>query len=182
MKVLGISGSLRASSFNTALLRTAQQVAPEGMEIEIADIKAFPVYDEEIYVNGFPDAVATFRGQIAAADGLLIATPEYNFGMSGVIKNAIDWASRPPEQPFDGKAMALLGASAGKLGTGLAQMQLRQVLGALSGQIVTKPQVFVSGAGQAFDENGTLLDDAARGLIGQLLVGLQELSQRTAAQ
>ena len=78
--------------------------------------------------------------------------------------------------------MALLGASAGKLGTGLAQMQLRQVLGALSGQIVTKPQVFVSGAGQAFDENGTLLDDAARGLIGQLLVGLQELSQRTAAQ
>ena len=97
MKVLGISGSLRASSFNTALLRTAQQVAPEGMEIEIADIKAFPVYDEDIYVNGFPDAVATFRGQIAAADGLLIATPEYNFGMSGVIKNAIDWASRPPE-------------------------------------------------------------------------------------
>ncbi|MDE0943473.1 MAG: NAD(P)H-dependent oxidoreductase [Alphaproteobacteria bacterium] len=181
MKILGISGSLRADSFNTALLRIAQKVAPAGMEIEIADIKAFPVYDEDIYVNGFPDAVATFRAQIAAADGFLFATPEYNYGMSGVIKNAIDWASRPPEQPFDGKAMAMLGASAGKLGTALAQQQLRQVLVGLNGQIATKPQVFIGGAFQAFDENGALLDDTANGLIGQLLVSLQELCQRTAA-
>ena len=101
MKILGISGSLRENSFNTALLRTARQLAPAGMEIEIADLNGIPPYNEDVFANGFPAAVETFRGQIAAADGLLIATPEYNYSFSGVLKNAIDWASRPPEQPFN---------------------------------------------------------------------------------
>jgi len=154
----------------------AVQVAPAGMTITIADISAFTVYDEDVYANGFPAAVATFREQIKAADGLLIATPEYNYGMSGVIKNAIDWASRPPEQPFAGKAIALMGASAGKLGTALAQQQLRQALVGLNGRLVSQPQVYVSGAMQAFDGDGNLNDDAAKGLIGQLLGALQELA------
>ncbi|MFP6770777.1 MAG: NAD(P)H-dependent oxidoreductase [Alphaproteobacteria bacterium] len=176
MKVLGISGSLRKGSFNSSLLNIAAQVAPAGIEITIADISAFSVYDEDVYANGFPAAVATFREQINAADGLLIATPEYNYGMSGVIKNAIDWASRPPDQPFSGKPIALMGASAGKLGTALAQQQVRQALVGLNGRIVSQPQIYVSGATQAFDENGDLKDEAAKGLIGQLLGALQALA------
>ncbi len=172
MKILGISGSLRKKSFNTSLLRLAGELAPAGMEIEIADISAITPYNEDVYAEGFTEAVAAFREQIRAADGLLLATPEYNFGMSGVIKNAIDWASRPPDQPFDGKPMAMLGASAGKLGTALSQNQLRQVLVGLNGQIVTRPQIFISGAAQAFDGDGNLQDEAARGLITQLLAAL----------
>ena len=176
MNVLGISGSLRKGSFNSLLLNIAAQAAPDGMEITIADISAFSVYDEDVYANGFPAAVATLREQINAADGLLIATPEYNYGMSGVIKNAIDWASRPPDQPFSGKPIALMGASAGKLGTALAQQQLRQALVGLNGRIVSQPQVYVSGATRAFNENGDLNDEAAKGLIGQLLGALRALA------
>jgi chromate reductase, NAD(P)H dehydrogenase (quinone) len=175
VKVLGISGSLRKQSYNTALLTVARGLAPAGMAFSEADLSAIPPYNEDVYAEGFPDAVATFREQIATADGLLIASPEYNYGMSGVIKNAVDWASRPPDQPFDGKPVAMLGASAGKLGTALAQNQLRQVLVGLNARIVSRPQVFISGAGQIFDENGGLLDDAAKGLIGQLLVSLQDM-------
>jgi len=181
MKILGISGSLRESSFNKALLRTAQQLAPAGMEIEIADLTGIPPYNEDVYAKGFPGAVATFRGQIAAADGLLIATPEYNYSFSGVLKNAIDWASRPPEQPFNGKAVAMMGAAAGRLGTARAQYHLRQVFIFLNGHVVNKPEVMVGGAGQVFDANGSLLDDGAKDLIGQLLLSLQDLSGRMAS-
>ena len=180
MKILGISGSLRASSFNTALLRTAQKLAPDGMEIEIADLSSIPPYNEDIYASGFPDAVETFRGQIAAADGLLIATPEYNYSTSGVLKNAIDWASRPPDQPFNNKAVAVMGACAGKAGTARAQYHLRQVFVFLNGHMINKPEVMVGGASQAFDENGNLLDDVAKDLIGQLLVALRDMSGRMA--
>ncbi len=178
MKVLGISGSLREHSYNTALLRTAQQIGPAGMEIEIADLAGVPPYNEDVYGNGFPAPVETFRAQIAAADGLLIATPEYNYSFSGVLKNAIDWASRPPEQPFNGKVVALMGASAGRLGTARAQYHLRQVFIFLNGHVLNKPEVMVGGAGQAFDDNGILLDDGAKDLISQLLVSLQDMSRR----
>ncbi|MDA1100386.1 MAG: NAD(P)H-dependent oxidoreductase [Proteobacteria bacterium] len=181
MKILGISGSLRENSFNTALLRTARKLAPVGMEIEIADLTGIPPYNEDVYAYGFPAAVETFRGQIAAANGLLIATPEYNYSYSGVLKNAIDWASRPPEQPFNGKAVAMMGASAGRLGTARAQYHLRQVFVFLNGHVVNKPEVMVGGAGQAFDAKGTLLDDGAKELIGQLLVSLQDMSGRMAS-
>jgi chromate reductase len=180
VNVLGISGSLRKGSFNTALLSIARQAAPEGMVITDADISAFPVYNEDIYSEGFPGAVVAFREQIAAADALLITTPEYNYGMSGVIKNAIDWASRPPEQPFSGKPVALMGASAGKLGTALAQQQVRQALVGLNGRIVSQPQVYIGGATKIFDQDGDLSDDAAKGLIGQLLAALQELTRKLA--
>ena len=178
MKILGISGSLQESSFKTALLRTAQQLAPAGMEIVIADLTRIPPYNEDVYAKGFPGSVRTFRGQIAAADGLLIATPEYNYSYSGVLKSAIDWASRPPEQPFDDKAVAVMGASAGRLDTARAQYHLRQVFIFLNGHVVNKPEVMVGGTGQAFDENGALRDDGTRDLIGQLLLSLQDLSGR----
>src|SRR5260221_5914210 len=121
LKVLGISGSLRKGSYNTALLRAAVAAAPPGMAIAIADIHAVRVYDEDVREKGFPEPVQKLRDAIAAADALLIVTPEYNYSIPGVLKNAIDWASRPPSQPFAGKPLALMGASGGMGGTMRAQ-------------------------------------------------------------
>src|SRR5271168_578567 len=111
LKILGIAGSLRHGSFNVAALRAAQELAPAGMTIDIFDISTIPLYNEDIKAKGFPPVVTDLRARIKEADGLLLATPEYNYSTSGVLKNVIDWASRPPEHPFDGKPIALMGAS-----------------------------------------------------------------------
>src|SRR5271169_5569843 len=121
LKILGIAGSLRRGSYNAAALRAAQELAPAGMTIDIFDIAAIPLYNEDVKAQGFPPVVADLRARIKAADGVLLATPEYNYATSGAMKNVIDWVSRPPEQPFDGKPIALIGASAGALGTARAQ-------------------------------------------------------------
>lgn len=172
ISVLGISGSLRAASFNSAALRAAQELAPAGMTIDIADISGIPLYQEEVYQAGFPPAVETLREQIRAADAVLIATPEYNFSISGVLKNAIDWVSRPPAQPFDQKLVALIGASAGRMGTARAQYHLRQVFVFLNGYLLNKPEVMISGAGNAFDDDGRLVDETARKAIAEQLQAL----------
>ncbi len=174
MKVLGISGSLRKNSFNTAALRAARELAPDGMAIEFADLSAVPPYDGDVEAQGLPEAVVTLRRQIAEADALLIATPEYNYSIAGVLKNAIDWASRPPEQPFDGKPIAVLGASPGRLGTARAQYHLRQVFVFLNGRVLNRPEVMIAAAAQAFDGEGRLVDEAARELIAQQLQALRE--------
>jgi chromate reductase len=109
--VLGISGSLRKASYNTAALRAAQELAPAGMTIETFDLAPLPLYNEDVKAAGFPPVVQQLRAKINAADALLFACPEYNYSMSGVLKNAIDWASRPPDQPFDDKPVGMLGAS-----------------------------------------------------------------------
>ena len=111
VKVLGFSGSLRAGSFNSSALRTAREIAPDGLTIDIFDLAPIPLYNEDVHAKGYPPPVADFRARIKAADALLICSPEYNYSTSGVLKNAIDWASRPPDQPFDGKPIALLSAS-----------------------------------------------------------------------
>ena len=122
LRVLGVSGSLRRGSFNTAALRTAQELAPEGMTIEIADISEIPPYNDDVrQEQGYPPPVERLRAEIAAADALLFVTPEYNYSVPGVLKNAIDWASRPPNQPLDGKPVAIMGASPSLLGTARAQ-------------------------------------------------------------
>ncbi|MCA8928693.1 MAG: NAD(P)H-dependent oxidoreductase [Alphaproteobacteria bacterium] len=172
ISVLGLSGSLRPASFNTAALRAAQELAPAGMTIAIADISGVPLYHEDVYQKGFPPAVETLREQIRSADALLIATPEYNYSFSGVLKNAIDWASRPPSHPFDGKPVALMGASPGRLGTARAQYHLRQVLVFLNAHALNKPEVMIASAGSAFDADGKLTDEAARKGIADLLAGL----------
>ncbi len=174
MKVLGISGSLRKASFNTALLREAAALAPDGVTVEIVDISGLPLYDGDVEAAGMPPAVDAFKAAIRAADALLISTPEYNYSFSGVLKNAIDWASRPPEQPFDDKPIAILGASAGKLGTARAQYHLRQVFIFLNGRILNKPEVMVGGAGAAFDDAGRLTDETARELIGLQMAALRD--------
>ncbi|MDP6344631.1 MAG: NADPH-dependent FMN reductase [Alphaproteobacteria bacterium] len=178
MQVLGISGSLRQGSFNTAALRAAQGLAPAGMMIEIADISAIPLYDQDLRDAGFPTAAEALCRQIAAADGVLIATPEYNYSVSGVLKNAIDWASRFQPQPFDGKPIAILGAAAGRLGTARAQYHLRQIFVFLNGLVINKPEVMIGSAAQAFDDQGNLTDEMSRELIGQLLTALADWQAR----
>jgi len=178
INVLGICGSLRKGSFNMMALRVAQSLAPAGMKIDIADISAFPLYNEDVKAQGFPPAVQAFRAQIAAAGALLFVTPEYNYSMSGVLKNAIDWGSRPPDQPFDGKPVAIMGASMGVLGTARAQYHLRQTCVFLNMLPVNKPEVMIPQAQNRFDAQGNLTDETAKGLIKQLLESLQAWTLR----
>jgi len=178
LRFLGISGSLRKGSYNTALLKVATGLMPAGATLEVFDISAIPLYNEDAKAQGFPAPVQLLREKIAAADGLIFATPEYNYSTSGVLKNAIDWASRPPDQPFNEKAVALMGASGGVLGTARAQYHLRQIGVFLNMRFVNKPEVFVGGAASKFDANGNLTDETAKGLIKQLMAELVTWSQR----
>lgn len=172
LRVLGISGSLRKGSFNTAVLRAAVELAPAGMSIDVADLQEIPIYNEDDRAKGFPDPVQRLRDAIAAADALLIVTPEYNYSIPGMLKNAIDWASRPPSQPFAGKALAIMGASGGMGGTMRAQYHLRQVAVFLDMHLLNKPEVFVRSAQKLVDAEGKLTDEPTRKLVGEQLVAL----------
>ncbi len=170
--VLGISGSLRKGSFNTALLREAVAMAPAGMRIETADIREIPAYDEDVRAAGLPEPVQRLREAIARADALLVVTPEYNYSLPGVLKNAIDWASRPPDQPFAGKPLGIMGASGGMGGTMRAQYDLRRVAVFLDMHPLNKPEIFVRNGAQSFDASGRLVDETARKLVRQHLEAL----------
>lgn len=169
MKILAISGSLRRHSYNTALLRALQRIAPRGLELEVSDLAGIPLYDEELEGRNFPPAVERLAEAIREADGVLIATPEYNYSFPGVLKNAIDWLSRSDPQPFDGKAVALVGASMGGLGTVRAQYQLRQVFVYLNSFVMNRPEVFIGAAHDKFDESGLLTDAATREFLADFL-------------
>ena len=171
--VLGICGSLRKASYNMAALRTAIELKPPEMTIEIAEIGAIPLYNEDVRAQGFPPPVETLRRQIAAADGLLFVSPEYNYSISGVLKNAIDWASRPPDQPFAGKPVAIMGAGAGMAGTARAQHDLRRCCVFLDMHPLNKPEVLIGQAHTKFDASGRFTDEAGRGFIRDLLVALE---------
>jgi chromate reductase len=158
VRILGIAGSLRQASFNRATLRAAQELAPDGMQIDSFDIAPIPLYNEDVRQQGFPPPVEELRARIKAADGLLIVTPEYNYSIPGVLKNAIDWASRPPEQPFDGKPIGIMGASGGALGTARAQYHLRQSFVFLNGLVMNRPEVMIPAAQNKFDAAGKLTD------------------------
>lgn len=178
MHILGISGSLRTNSFNTAALRACEPLLPSGVTLEIFDIAAISLYNEDVYQQGFPSPVQLFREKIAAADALLIATPEYNYSIPGVLKNAIDWASRPPSQPFDGKAIALMSASPGALGGARSQYHLRQVFIYLNGMILNRPEVMIATAPSKFDAAGNLTDNATRDHLAKMLLALVEWTGR----
>jgi chromate reductase, NAD(P)H dehydrogenase (quinone) len=178
VKVLGISGSLRKGSYNTAALRTVAQLLPDGMVLETGEIRDLPLYDEDVKAAGFPSAVDRLAAQVKAADALLFVTPEYNFSIPGVLKNAIDWVSRVPGQPFAGKPVAMMGASAGMLGSARAQYHLRQVCVFLNMFPINKPEVFIGQAQTKFDGEGRLTDPTARDLIAQLLVALRDWTRR----
>jgi chromate reductase len=172
VKVLGICGSLRQGSYNMMALKLAISLKPADMTVEVADISQFPLYDEDVKAKGFPPPVEKFRQQIKAADALLFACPEYNYGMSGVLKNAIDWASRPPEQPFAGKPAAMLSAAAGMAGGARAQKQLRQAFVFLDVRPINKPEVLIGQAMNKFDAQGNLNDEAAKGFIKDMMANL----------
>lgn len=181
IKVLGISGSLRKGSFNTAALRAAVELAPPGITIETFDISPIPLYNEDVREKGFPPVVEELRGKIKAADALLIVTPEYNYSIPGVLKNAIDWASRPPDQPFDNKPLAIMGASPSMLGTARCQYHLRQCFIYLNALILNQPEVMIASAQNKFDAQGKLTDEKTRDFICQLLVSLQKWTLRLKA-
>lgn len=156
MKILGISGSLRKASWNTALLHTAAGLL-EGHEFNIAEIGDLPLMNQDLERDGkFPESVERFRNEILAADAILFATPEYNASIPAPMKNAVDWASRP-SNTLAGKPAAICGASPGVLGTSRAQYPLRHTLGVLSVQLLAQPEVFIGGAAQKFAD-GKLTD------------------------
>lgn len=177
--VLGIAGSLRKGSYNRALLAAARELLPPGMSLETFDLAPIPLFNEDLLLNGPPEAVTHFKERIAAADALLIATPEYNFSIPGVLKNAIDWASRPPQtSPLDGKPVAMMGASTGLYGTARAQMHLRQVFAFTNMLPVQRPQVQITQAQGKFDEQGRLADEKSREMVRRLLEALQAWALR----
>lgn len=181
LDILGISGSLRRGSFNTALLRTAQEMAPDDVAIEIYDYSDIPLYNGDLEASAYPAAATRLKERILKADAVLFAVPEYNYSFSGVLKNAIDWASRPyGTSAWAGKAAALMGAGGG-LGTARAQYHLRQVLVSQGMHLLHAPEVFVTNAATKFDAEGRLTDETARGLIGQVVVKLRDWSRRMAA-
>lgn len=174
-RILGISGSLRAASFNTALLRAAQQVAGDGIELEAATLHGIPLYDGDAEAaNGIPEAVSALKERVVASDGVLLVTPEYNNGVPGVFKNAIDWLSRPASdiaRVFGERPFALVGASPGGFGTILSQDHWLPVLKTLGVDLWAGSKLYVSRAGQAFDASGELVDDKVRAQLAEFVRG-----------
>lgn len=174
-KILGISGSLRANSYNTALLRAARTLAGLQIELEVATLHGIPLYDGDAEdKDGIPAAVGKLKDQIIASDGVLLVTPEYNSGIPGVFKNAVDWCSRPAAdigKVFGHRPFAVIGASQGGFGTILAQNAWHSVLKKLGAQQWFGGTLMVSRAAQAFDEQGELRDENVRKQLGGFLQG-----------
>ena len=174
MNILAISGSFRKDSFNTALLHSLPALAPADMQITIADISALPLYSQDAEAS-FPADAQVLKDAIARADGVIIATPEYNRSIPGVLKNAIDWASRPyGKNSFAGKPVLTMGVSIGKIGTAVAQNHLRQILNYLDAHIVGQPEIFLGLAHELFDKEGNLVDASTKELLTRALDVLQK--------
>jgi chromate reductase len=172
VRVLGFAGSLRRGSYNKAALHVAAEVAPEGMEVDIFDLASIPLYNADVESAGLPMGVVDFKQRIARADALLIAAPEYNYSLPGVLKNAIDWASRPADRtPLIGKPVALLGAG-GRMGTARSQMHVRQVAVFTRMLVMVDPQVYIADARSQFDEHGRLTNERYREQISALMAAL----------
>jgi chromate reductase, NAD(P)H dehydrogenase (quinone) len=178
VRVLGIPGSLRKASYNRAALRAARELAPADAILEIFDLDGIPPFSED-GERALPTRVVELKARIREADAILIATPEYNFSIPGVLKNAIDWASRPHgDSAWEGKSVAVMGASIGSMGTARAQYHLRQTFVFLDMHPVNRPEVMISNAAQRFDEHGRLHDERSRTLVRQLLEALVAWTRR----
>lgn len=181
--VCGIAGSLRRDSFNRALLRAAVDLAPPGMEIRVFDrLGDVPPYNADVEAQGDPEPVTALKHAISEADALLIATPEYNYSVPGVLKNAIDWASRPPATSvLRGKPAGIIGASTGMAGTARAQLALRQSFVFTQTPVLPGPEVLVARANDKLDAGGRLTDESTRKFLVQHLTALAEWIQRSSA-
>jgi chromate reductase, NAD(P)H dehydrogenase (quinone) len=180
MTILGIAGSLRSGSMNRAALRAAEKLTPEGVRLEVFQLDGIPPFnqDEE---NHPPAIVTEFKARIRAADAILFVTPEYNYSIPGVLKNAIDWASRPyGDSAWEGKPAAIMGASPGAIGTARAQYHLRQVFVGLDIRALNRPEVMISNAPQRFDEHGVLTDESTKEHIRKLLQALVDWTKQIA--
>ena len=173
MRILAISGSLRRDSHNTALLRAAEELLEPGDTLELWEgLREVPPFDQDLDDEPAPAAVASLRAAVAGADAVLIATPEYNHSVPGVLKNALDWASRPhASNVFRGKPVAVVGSSAGLFGAVWAQAELRKVLGAMGARVVDL-ELPVGLAAEKFDEDGQLVDEATRASLADVLAAL----------
>jgi chromate reductase len=178
IRVLGICGSLRAKSYNKYALQAAREAMPQGMTMEVADIGDFPLFNQDVCDRGFPAPVAMFRKQIAQADALYFATPEYNYSVTGVLKNAIDWASRPPEQPFNNKPVAMVSATVGLKGGVSSQYDLRKILAQLGVFLLVRPEVFIGNEASKFDAEGRLTDETTRKFLTDQLLAFRDWIQR----
>lgn len=176
---LGIAGSLRRASYNRGLIRAAIEVAPAGTRVVSFELADIPLYNADVEAEGDPPPVATFKRAIAAADALVIATPEYNHCVPGVLKNAIDWASRPARRSvLTDKPVAIMGASTGRGGTARAQAHLRDGLAYTNGLVLPLPEVLVGTAGEKFADDGTLIYGATMDEVRDLLVSLAAWTRR----
>lgn len=169
-RVVAFAGSLRRKSYNRALITVAQQLAPSNLVIEIIEIGDLPFYNADVEAAGDPPSVAAFKSALQRADGLLIATPEYNDGIPAVLANALDWGSRlPGRAPLSGKPVALMGASPSQIGTARAQLHLRQVLGHVQARVLPPPELLLARAHERFDSELRLTDESTRVVLTSLL-------------
>jgi len=169
MTILVIIGSLRQGSLNRRLAEAAAQNAPEGVTIDAVGIDGFPLYNSDLEI-AYPQFAIDFKARVGNADGVIIVTPEYNYSIPGVLKNALDWLSRPPAtQPFNGKPVGIMGASSGVFGTVRAQSHLRQVLQFLNARVMAKPELLVGQAQSKFDEGGALIDEGVKGQLAKYM-------------
>jgi len=185
IKLLGMSGSLRRGSYNALLLRAATQLMPPDSTLEVASIRGIPLYDADVEAQGFPPTVVQLKEAVAAADGVLLVTPEYNNGIPGVFKNAIDWLSRPPadiKRVFGGRPFAVIGASNGYFGTLLSQTAWLPVLRTLGTQTWFGARLTVSRAGGVFDEAGGLKDAGVEDQLKKFLEGYVAFVRRAAPE
>lgn len=169
-RVVAFAGSLRRRSFNRALIEAAREIAPPGLTIETVEIGGLPFYDADLEAQGDPPPVTGFKTALASADGVLIATPEYNDGIPGVLTNALDWGSRlPGRSPLAGKPVLVMGASPSQVGTARAQLHLRQVLAHVQARVLPPPELLVARAHERFDAELHLTDEGTRRLLADLL-------------
>lgn len=184
MKIIALSGALRRASYNTALLRATIALAPEGVTFELRTLHGIPLYDGDVEAEGIPEAVTVLREDIRAADALLIGTPEYNHSIPGVLKNGLDWLSRPSGEGaklFGGRPTAVIGASPGGFGTVRSQRALLPVLHAFGCDYWMAGELLVSRAGTVFDADGHLVDDKVRGQLRQFVQGFAEFVRKRVA-
>jgi chromate reductase len=182
ISILGFAGSLRKGSYNKALLRAAMELLPKDAKLEIFDLEGLPPFNQD-FENNPPQKIKDFKAKIRAADALLIATPEYNYSISGVLKNAIDAASRPfGDNPFDDKPVAILSASTGPFGAAKAQYHLRQVCVTLNMHPLNRPEFFLINAAEKFDDKGKLKDQQTKQILTIVLQSLVDWTRRLKPQ
>lgn len=176
LKFLGLSGSLRKASYNSGALRAAEALLPEGTAFAIAELRPIPFYDADVEAEAIPAPVAQLRKEVADADALVFAVPEYNYSVTGLLKNALEWLSRPPNPPAYGKPCAVLGATVSPLGTARGQFHFRHICVSLNMTPVNAPHVDIANARDKFDDAGNLVDAASMDQIRQLLHELKRLT------